>query len=121
MEYSKMHLAPEILEQQRAYKEAKEALKASIKELNVKQVRYKDLRRTIRYTGERELTPAQAAARHSITRQKLKLHYLAYQIMRALYGGYKKVDPLKNKPDYYSTSADIAESMMSEKLKIHTY
>lgn len=86
MENKQIHLAPEVLAQQKAYKDGKERFRTAMKEMVQKQYTLKGLMKTER--GEKQ-SFAQTA--HAWNRWELRNLYVAYSQYRRDNGGYTKV------------------------------
>ena len=57
-------------------------LKNEIKQLSEDQLYLKDQRKSERICGERKLQPWEAAMQHTVNRQKLRIMFAAYGLMR---------------------------------------
>ena len=57
-------------------------LKNEIKKLAEDQLYLKDQRKTVKYVGERKLQPWEAAMHHIVNRNKLRIMYAAYGLMK---------------------------------------
>ena len=57
-------------------------LKSEIKELAEKQRFFKNQRKTEKIKGDRFMSPSEAAWKHQIGRENLRLRYAAYGVMR---------------------------------------
>lgn len=84
----------ELTPEQKAYKLAKDEFRATIKEMESNQRRVKAQRKTVNFTGTRTLTPDMANTTHRLNRYDLRHYYLAYGIMRSMYGGYTKLNKI---------------------------
>ena len=58
------------------------AMKADIKKMVEEQKFYRNQRKTVHLVGERVITPSEAQWKHGSNREKLRLMYAAYGIVR---------------------------------------
>ena len=58
------------------------ALKAEIKRLSEYQIYLKNQRKTVKLVGERRMEPSEAAWKHRVGREQLRILFAAYGIMR---------------------------------------
>jgi hypothetical protein len=56
--------------------------KNDIKELSEQQRNLKNQRKTVRFTGTRTMSPSEATWKHQMNREKLRLMFAAYGLMR---------------------------------------
>jgi hypothetical protein len=57
-------------------------IKSDIKELSEKQLFFKNQRKTINLVGDRLISPGEASWKHKLNRDKLRLMYAAYGVIR---------------------------------------
>lgn len=58
------------------------ALKAEIKRLSEYQIYLKNQRKTVKLVGERRMEPSEAAWKHRVGREQLRIMFAAYGLMR---------------------------------------
>lgn len=93
-------------------------IKKEIKNLAEDQLYLKDQRKSIKIVGERKMEPWEAAMRHKVNREKLRVMYAAYGLMRGkTFNQIENFYPEENHPlNHFKREIDKIIASYSESL-----